>query len=138
MKISLSELKRVVAEVVAEASGKKKPKGGDSKPPEAQASMKADEKLDFSKPQGEDNLYRKQGAANMGPYTAESALRHVVREAIREAIAEDLVESAFSRLKNKLSHKKGVKDPAALAASIGRKKYGAKGMAKKAAAGKKK
>jgi len=39
----------------------------------------------------------------------------------------------FAALKNSLS-KKGIKDPAALAASIGRKKYGAKkfaGLAKK-------
>lgn len=44
----------------------------------------------------------------------------------------------FKKLKGKLAHKKGVTDPAALAASIGRKKFGEKGMAKKAAAGKKK
>jgi hypothetical protein len=43
--------------------------------------------------------------------------------------------SKFSRLANKLSHRKGVKNPRALAAYIGRKKYGRKGMAKKAAAG---
>lgn len=43
----------------------------------------------------------------------------------------------FKKLKGKLSHEKGVKDPGALAASIGRKKYGAAGMAKKAAAGRK-
>lgn len=43
----------------------------------------------------------------------------------------------FKKLKGQLAHKKGVKDPGALAASIGRKKYGAKGMAKKAAAGRK-
>lgn len=42
----------------------------------------------------------------------------------------------FSALKKKLT-KKGVKDPAALAATIGRKKYGAKKMTKMAAAGKK-
>ena len=41
----------------------------------------------------------------------------------------------FAKLKGELSHEKGVTDPAALAASIGRKKYGAAGMAKKAAAG---
>jgi len=43
----------------------------------------------------------------------------------------------FKKLKGKLAHKKGVKNAGALAASIGRKKYGAKGMAKKAAAGRK-
>jgi hypothetical protein len=43
----------------------------------------------------------------------------------------------FDKMKNKLAHKPGIKDPAAVAAVIGRKKYGAKGMAAKAAAGKK-
>ena len=41
----------------------------------------------------------------------------------------------FAKLKGELSHEKGVTDPAALAASIGRKKYGAAGMAAKSAAG---
>ncbi len=35
----------------------------------------------------------------------------------------------FASLKNKLAHQKGIKDPGALAAAIGRKKYGAKKMA---------
>lgn len=43
----------------------------------------------------------------------------------------------FAKLKGKLAHKKGVKNPAALAASIGRKKLGNKEMARRAAAGKK-
>lgn len=42
----------------------------------------------------------------------------------------------FKALKSKLA-KKGVRDPGALAASIGRKKYGASKMAKWAAAGRK-
>ena len=44
----------------------------------------------------------------------------------------------FAALKKKLSGRKGVTDPGALAASIGRKKYGAKKFAKLATAGKKK
>lgn len=44
----------------------------------------------------------------------------------------------FAALEGKLAKRKGVTDPAALAASIGRKKYGAKKMASMAAAGKKK
>lgn len=43
----------------------------------------------------------------------------------------------FKQLKNKLAAK-GAKDPGALAAYIGRKKYGAKKMAKLATAGRKK
>jgi hypothetical protein len=58
--------------------------------------------------------------------------------------AQDTVEPVgrdeklgFKKLEGKLAREKGVKDPGALAASIGRKKYGAKGMAAKAAAGRK-
>lgn len=43
----------------------------------------------------------------------------------------------FAELESKLK-KKGAEDPAALAASIGRKKYGAEKMAKMANAGRKK
>ena len=46
--------------------------------------------------------------------------------------------SKFDRLKGKLAKEPGVTNPGALAASIGRKKYGAAGMAAKAAAGRKK
>lgn len=42
----------------------------------------------------------------------------------------------FAKLKGELA-KKGVKNPSAVAASIGRKKYGATKMAKMAAAGRK-
>ena len=41
----------------------------------------------------------------------------------------------FRALKKKLKKKKGIKDPAALAAFIGRKKYGRKKFAKLSAAG---
>jgi len=57
-----------------------------------------------------------------------------------EGVAEE--RSAFSKLSNKLgkkktkSGKKAIKDPDALAAVIGMKKYGKAGMAAKAAAGK--
>lgn len=43
-------------------------------------------------------------------------------------------ESKFNKLKNKLANKKGVTNPAAVAASIGRKKLGSKEMVAKAAA----
>lgn len=41
----------------------------------------------------------------------------------------------FARLEHRLAHRKGVRHPRALAAWIGRRKYGAKGMAAKSAAG---
>lgn len=43
----------------------------------------------------------------------------------------------FAALKEKLSHRPGVTDPGALAAAIGRKKYGAKRMAQFSAEGRK-
>lgn len=43
----------------------------------------------------------------------------------------------FKRLKETLAKEKGIKDPGALAASIGREKYGAKKMASLAQKGKK-
>jgi hypothetical protein len=43
----------------------------------------------------------------------------------------------FKALRNKLAGRKGVRDPKALAAAIGRKKFGKKKMAKMAAAGRK-
>lgn len=36
----------------------------------------------------------------------------------------------FAKLKSELAHKPGVHDPGAVAAAIGRRKYGAKRMAK--------
>lgn len=41
----------------------------------------------------------------------------------------------FKKLEGELAHKPGVHDPAAVAAAIGREKYGSAGMARKAAAG---
>lgn len=44
----------------------------------------------------------------------------------------------FKALKGKLAHEKGVEDPAALAASIGRKKLGSKEMARRTSKGRRK
>lgn len=43
----------------------------------------------------------------------------------------------FKKLEGKLEHRKGVGNPGALAAYIGRRKYGAAKMAKMSAAGRK-
>lgn len=53
---------------------------------------------------------------------------------------DDLEEKSmgFAALKGKLSHQAGVHDPAALAASIGRKKLGSAEMARRSAAGRRK
>lgn len=47
----------------------------------------------------------------------------------------DEAHIGFKKLSHQLSHEKGVKDPGALAAAIGRKKYGPKAFAAKSAAG---
>jgi hypothetical protein len=47
-------------------------------------------------------------------------------------------DESFGKLKNQLAHKKGVHDPAALAAYIGRKDLGKKAFQRKAAEGRKK
>lgn len=44
----------------------------------------------------------------------------------------------FAALKSKLAHKGGIRNPRALAAAIGRKKYGAHKMAEMSAHGRKK
>lgn len=41
----------------------------------------------------------------------------------------------FAKLKSELSHKSGIRDPGAVAAAIGRKKYGPKKMAQFSAKG---
>lgn len=43
--------------------------------------------------------------------------------------------SKFAQLRGQLARRPGVRDPDALAASIGRRKYGRAGMARRAAAG---
>lgn len=43
----------------------------------------------------------------------------------------------FAKLKGELAHEKGISNPGAVAASIGRKKYGAKKMASMSAKGRK-
>lgn len=55
----------------------------------------------------------------------------MTEEGIRDFVFEKHI--GFDKLKGELSHEKGVKNPGALAAYIGRKKYGAKKMAKAAA-----
>lgn len=67
----------------------------------------------------------------MGPFETQ------VEDLLAEA--EKLGSGArFKRLKKKLAKRKDVRDPGALAAAIGRKKFGKKKMAKMAAAGRRK
>ena len=110
--MSLNELKLVIAEILDEA---KKKKEKVEKIRHRGAAIEAygiyDEAFDFSEPLGAFNLYRQQGGANFGPYTAENipydgayhgnrgtneicetderALRTVVREVIQNGLIPD-------------------------------------------------
>lgn len=190
MQMTITELRELVGEVLAEDKKAKKEKKiekeevsrvGDAVP----KGFAYAEALDFMRPLGQDNLYHLQGQAGWGPQTGtgvsmnmddnivlnknifrfqESTGRsawdvlHEVSKPQRPA-QESIWESAlhwydfqerglgegtmdekhmgFKNLAQHLARQKNVHDPAALAASIGRKKIGPKAMAKKAAAGKK-
>jgi len=75
MKISLDELKKIVAEAiknVEELKEKVRPDG-----------YKADDNMDFSMP-SQNNRYKRQGASNMGTWTSESKLKTVISNVIKE------------------------------------------------------
>lgn len=138
--------------VIAEARKAKKGKKKEEKETEKSPGYQHAEALDFSKPLGDWNVYRHQGVANWGPYTSQGVVPENIVEDFRGSAWEGFAEEApgniwealervsedFSSLKKKLAHKKGVTDPAALAASIGRKKLGSKEMARRSVAGRKK
>jgi hypothetical protein len=107
MTMSLNELKLVIAEILDEA---KKKSEKIEKTRKRGAAVEAyglyDEAFDFSDPLGPFNLYRQQGQANFGPYTAENipydgayhrdnrgatqvheqAIRQVVRDVIQNGL----------------------------------------------------
>ncbi len=120
MKITLSELKRIIGEAVKDAKekmwkeheqaggfsspynedkGEKRGvtglKSGDGDQPKG---FQADEALDFSEPlsktTADGSRYKRQGAANFGPYTAEAPSaaqqnENMLRQAVRNMIAEE-------------------------------------------------
>lgn len=86
MKIRLAELRGLVKEVISEArKGKKKSKKDDA--PTSIGYM-SDEKLDFAKALDLCNLYKRQGAANFGPFTEERAIRNTIRKMVAEELRE--------------------------------------------------
>lgn len=99
MKIQLKELRRLVSEVIEEDKKKtKKEKDAEKMQPKG---YQKDEKLDFSQPLGANNLYKRQGASNIGPYTSEGALRLFIKECIRQNMNEKQID--FKTLKNALT-----------------------------------
>lgn len=81
----LREMIRQEFKTVLEAAKKKK-NDEDLCPEDLPPSYSTDAKLDHSKPLGDDNLYKRQGRANFGPYTEEKALRLCLRQIIREVV----------------------------------------------------
>lgn len=103
MKLTMNELRKIVEQELVEA--RKKTKKKDDEP----VGYKTAEALDFSKPQGEKNRYKRQGASNLGPYTSEGALRFFVRECIQRSLVEKAMN--FKKLKSSLKkNKKSAKD----------------------------
>jgi len=84
-----------------------------------------------------------QGMLGGAPTTPTKGRVHKMKEGMKHPKDCDckecmMQEGDFNKLEKKLSHQKGVTNPAGLAAKIGRDKYGKAGMEKKAAAGRKK
>jgi hypothetical protein len=76
----------------------------------------------------------------LDPATETSELESSLRQSVQETennMSNSMEESKFTKLASKLSHKKGVKDPKALAAWIGREKLGQKEMTKRSVAARK-
>lgn len=132
-----------------EARKSKKKKKADETP-ESEGYTYA-ETFDFSKPLGELNLYRGQGASNIGPYTNANSTWPVLEKLVKEshemtpwelleatvakadaaAKEEEDPEDGFSEIDPKDAHKRGAKDPKALAAHIKKKKAAQKPAPKK-------
>ena len=103
MKIGLRQLESMVAEAVrrtvSEAKAKgRKPKEIPMRSPESIEAQKERRKKglpgyteagpgdEYSQPLGDDNLYKRQGQANMGGWTAEAVLRKMREAQLRKVI----------------------------------------------------
>jgi hypothetical protein len=82
VKVTLKQL----SEMIAEAARKiKKKQQEEERITQADGFLEPDADLDFSEPLGDRNLYKRQGQANFGSFTAESTLQGMV-DAIVESI----------------------------------------------------
>ena len=91
-------------------------------------------KKQYGEKKGKSVFYATAHARGEKPAADERAEQHEWLDRRLDARADD-EHIGFEKLKEKLAHRKGVRDPGAVAAAIGREKYGKAGMAKKAAAG---
>lgn len=107
MKITITEfrdmlaeaVRRTVSEHLAEARGKKKitaPRSEESIESERERRLRGlpgyanGEVLDMSKPLGKKNLAKKQGAANFGNWTSESARIEGMKALVRMVVDEEI------------------------------------------------
>lgn len=100
MKLRITELRDLVADAVrrtvSEARAKSRGKGIPSRTDESELARRSKatkgtgyshaDKSNFSRPLGHKNLYRRQGASNLGNYTAESRLRAMVDMIVAEEV----------------------------------------------------
>jgi len=85
------------------------------------------------------NFTGHKGAGSRGSGTEYSGMREMIDMMKDKGLLQKPklgTGQRFAQLETKLSKEKGINDPAALAASIGRKRYGAQKFAKLAAKGK--
>jgi hypothetical protein len=104
MRITLEELKVIVAEVINEVKKKKKKEKMDE---ESCLSYVIDPKLDFSAPLGAYNLYKSQGAVNWGPMTGQGS-KVDDRVGSKKSVTEEHVLRLY--LRNIISESIGVND----------------------------
>lgn len=71
------------------------------------------------------------------PAAAKIIMELINRRAAKNSGVEKAAQDDFAKLEHSLAHKKGITDPKALAAEIGRKKLGEAEMARRSAAGRK-
>lgn len=93
MKITLDELREAIVAAVEEARKKKE---REVAPPERQAGYKGHHALQLNKSQGSRSLVKRQGVSNLGPYTAENAIRAFVRATVTEALSRPAVPSSLA------------------------------------------
>jgi len=92
MNLTIEELKKVIESAIKEfAEAGKNGRDGyaqDEDDPVHPRGFAKPEAGDFTKESEEGNRYKRQGAANFGPYTSESAIRAIAKSVIRETIRE--------------------------------------------------
>ncbi|MFA6159346.1 MAG: hypothetical protein WC763_07010 [Candidatus Paceibacterota bacterium] len=86
MKITITELRRLVYEAVAQATGKKKRKGTPPEGPRGPDGYVALPAHDLSKPRPGGGRMKRQGTSHAPPVLTSEQVRNIVRKTVREAL----------------------------------------------------